>query len=446
MIIYIPLEVIVRELQSHLLFGAIAASKGHQIFIASASDLWLYHRLGLIKPGVMLIKNVNVPTFSKKMYDSFLNKGFDIYCHEQEPPILYDKFENYLSVRNIHLNQFLPFKAVFCWGDRDRIGYKTFFKDESNIFVKTGSPRVDLWNKKFHEIRENDKVKKLEPYFLVISNFGSSMGSKNWTEWISVGKKNETIKSIKAEDELIDFIVEDTSIAQRMVQAARYLARTYPHFNVVIRPHPSDKIDHWINIKGDFKNLHVIDTKIPLSYWISKAKVIVQNGCTSAIESVLQGVPVISFGPKRDSGSIAIPSKVSLECQKISDLKKTIDISLNKDKYSSIQTKSEKILKEIIYTNSELASNKILEVITTRSSFNKDIRINKFDLLKIKLIRFCKGIIDLIKCKIFGLNSYEIPFEIDSLKIEDDISKISNCIKIRKNKINYINKTGFKIN
>ena len=59
MIIYIPLEISVRELQGHLLLSLVAVSQGHQILIASANDLWLYKRFNLLSKGVYLIKNIN---------------------------------------------------------------------------------------------------------------------------------------------------------------------------------------------------------------------------------------------------------------------------------------------------------------------------------------------------------------------------------------------------
>ena len=444
MIIYIPLEIVVRELQAHLLFASIAASEGHQVLIASSSDLWLYKRLKLLKSGSFLFKNVNVPRSSEKMYKSLIKDSFDLYCHEQEPPILYDTFKNYLHVRNIYNNQFLPFKAVFCWGKRDTKGYKDFFKKNKNIFVNTGSPRSDLWNKNFQPLRNNSDIENMKSYFLVISNFGSSMGNRNWTEWLSVGRKNETITSKKDEDELIKFILQDSAIAINIVQAIRYLAKEYPEKNIIVRPHPGDDIKNWHNIARKFKNIYVVDTEIPLSSWISKASVIIQNGCTSALEAVYQKKPVISFGSQRDSGSIAIPSKVSLICEKIDDLKNKIEVSLSNEKYLPTQTKSEKLLKEII-SNYGNSSFKMLKTMNDRSNFEKTIKITTSDIYKIKLVRFSKNFIDMIRSNIFSSKHCKPAYQLNPVKIKADLKIIVKCAKVVEPRIIFIGKTGILI-
>ena len=115
MVIYIPIEVKVRELKGYLLFAAVAASRGHQVVIASSTDLWLYKRLNILKKGIYLIKNINISEAGNKIYQSFTQSGFDFYCQEQEPAILRKTFDEHVLALNITKNQEFPFKAVFCW-------------------------------------------------------------------------------------------------------------------------------------------------------------------------------------------------------------------------------------------------------------------------------------------------------------------------------------------
>ena len=133
MILYIPLEVYTREIKAYLLLATIAVSRGYEVLIASPNDLWMYKRLSLLPKGSYLIKNMNIPTNSESQYNIFLQDGFDLYCQEQEPSILHSSFEDFIKLMKINSNQLLPFKAVFCWGERGTNGYKNLFSSKNNI-------------------------------------------------------------------------------------------------------------------------------------------------------------------------------------------------------------------------------------------------------------------------------------------------------------------------
>ena len=171
MILYIPLEVYTREIKGHLLLASIAVSRGYQVLIGSPSDLWMYKRLNLLPRGNYLLKNMNIPSHSESQYKSYIEAGFDLYCHEQEPSIIYSQFEDFIEIMKIDTNQYLPFKAVFCWGERGKIGYQKIFPLNKNIFFNTGSPRSDLWSDKFLPLRSKNIKKSKRPYILFVLNF-----------------------------------------------------------------------------------------------------------------------------------------------------------------------------------------------------------------------------------------------------------------------------------
>ena len=319
MIIYIPLEITVRELQGHLLFATHAAYRGHQVFIAHINHIWLFKRLGLLPKGPFLAKNLNVSKDNALIYKNFQESGCDIYCQEQEPSILWGAFEKFLFDFNITRNQLLPFKAVFCWGERDTHGYRCFFKSHEEIFVDTGSTRSDLWNPRYTSLRE--KTGNVgQKYILVVSNFSYWLGTRHWTEWFSSGRRNETLQSLHQEECLLNFFLEDSSIAFNMIKAVRHMASMYPDYRIVIRPHPLDLPLYWQRVVGDYPNIEVSDNTSPLTNWIDGASVVIQNGCTSSIETVLMKVPLISFGPERHQGDLKIPSMLGLKAETLEEL------------------------------------------------------------------------------------------------------------------------------
>ena len=444
MIIYIPLEISVRELQGHLLLSLVAVSQGHQILIASANDLWLYKRFNLLSKGVYLIKNINVPTESKNIYDAFIKDGFEIYCIEQEPSILWSDFEKYLLDRNISEKQNFPFKGVFCWGERDMNGYRKLFKTKKEVFVNTGSPRSDLWHTRFASMRTDIGEKTNKPYILIVSNFSMSMGTRHWTEYLNDFKKNECFQSDIQESNFIDFINEDTVIAIYIIKAVRYLAAKYKNFTIMIRPHPMDDIKKWENIIGEHKNIIVTSNQTPLSNLISSASIVIQNGCTSALETVLQKVPLINYGPMRHQGDLLIPSLLGLKAENIEDLESAIEFCLNKQKYAFIQEKSEIILQPIITSNG-LSANKIINIIQDRSQSINNYKITKFDLINMRMFRITKNCLDIFRKYIMLADLNLSTYRLDKSSIINEVYNMANIIKINPPKLSFIAKTGILI-
>lgn len=444
MVIYIPLEVAVRELSGHLLLAAAATSKGHQTLIASPSDLWLYKRLNLLPKGNYLLKNMNVPAASQKMYESFLYDGFDLYCQEQEPSILWGDFNTYLNSYNITKDQMFPFKGVFCWGKRDLTGYTSFFKSKNEVFFDTGSPRADLWHPRFKDIWKIGTVGQKKPYILIVSNFGLLMGKRHWGEWIRIHRQNEILKSKKQEDNFIKFIREDFSIALSITEAINYLAVKHPDLNFLIRPHPLDCKNYWENIFTTYNNVKVIDNVSPLSFWISGARAVIQNGCTSALEAVLQKVPVVSYGPKRTHGNLITPNLLGARAHNFAELDFALSSIFNGN-YKN-QIKSEQIISPLITTKKCNAAFQIIEIMENNNKINSQAKLNPNELTRIRFVRRSKNIFDQAKRSLLLKGVNQVGYKLDKGYIKEQINLIARIIDISPPKLSFVSKTGLLIN
>ena len=56
--IYLHIEVSARELDSKLLLGVIAASKGHEVLISDISEIERGIRIGILNPGIFHTKSL----------------------------------------------------------------------------------------------------------------------------------------------------------------------------------------------------------------------------------------------------------------------------------------------------------------------------------------------------------------------------------------------------
>ena len=392
MILSIPLEISVRELQGHLLLAVEAAARGHQTVVASTNDLWLYRRLGRLPAGPYLVKNVNMSRASATQYDTFVSEGFSVFAHEQEPSILWTSFEKFLQDYNITADQALPFAGVGCWGQRDTAEYRAFFPRSSEVFVETGSPRADLWTPRYRALRQDRRGDDPRPYVLLVSNFGFWMGRQHWSEWLERSRRNDLFPTRDLEEAMLSFLLEESALALHLVKAARHLAVRRPDLRVLVRPHPLDEPAHWRRAAGDIANLEVVDVVSPLSDWIAGAAAVLQNGCTSAVEAVLQGVPLLAYGPARQVGNLLVPSHLGLPVPDLAALEAAVAQCLHPGGYDEAQARSLDVLRPLVRTEGD-APARMVDLLESRTT-SRDGGVGRNDIRALQAVRSAKGALD----------------------------------------------------
>jgi hypothetical protein len=92
----------------------------------------------------------------------------------------------------------------------------------------------------------------------------------------------------------------------------RLSASLYPQ-NLVVRPHPSENRQTWVDVAAGLPNVQVIyeGTVVP---WLMAADALIHNSCTSGVEAAILGTPALAFRPIR-SGEFdpPLPNDVSAE-------------------------------------------------------------------------------------------------------------------------------------
>ncbi len=420
MIIYVSLEVQVRELQSYLLFATVAASRGHQVVIGSFNDLVLYKRLNVLEKGCFFSKNVNIPKVGERFLRSFEADGFDLYCQEQEPSVLRGNFEAHTAALSITRDQYFPFKKVFCWGDRCVAGFKRLFKEKEDLFLSVGCPRVDVWKDHVENLNKTVDVGFKKPYILFVSNFSLSMGKLHWTENFPVLRMLDHLESYEQQKIFIGEFKQDSEIAVSMIQAVKYLSLNFKEFDILIRPHPTDNPDYWNYIFEDSDNVYVTGNSTTISPWIRHASLVVQNGCTSAFEAVVQKVPLVSYGPDRLEESI--PNKLGMRVKQIDDLDDAIkNIFGENADYDLIQSESESILEPLISISKDNSSLKMVEVMEEMSCHLVSMKISNNDVRKMRLAKIAKEVQIFLR-RIFGKKTVPSKIRLDEDQINEDLS------------------------
>lgn len=443
MILYLPLEIPTRELHGYLLLAIHAVSRGHQVLISSSNQLNLYRRLRLVPKGAMIVKNINLSDQSISLYKDYLNDGYDLYALDQEPSILWNEFERFLFDYNITKNQYLPFKAVFCWGQRDTDGFKTFFHEQATKFINTGTPRLDLWSNKYKKLYDLGKKTGDQPYILFVSNFGFLMGERHWTEWIEPGKEHETLQTMQHVENFIDVIDEDQQLLTLFIKSIRLLAKEFKTHKILIRPHPLDSTKKWNNLFKGLENIFITDNSSSLSQWINDAEVVIQNGCTSAIESVVNNTPVITLGKKRLYGDLIIPSKMGLEVPALENLTEGIELCLDKERYKKFQSGSKFFLEPIINIDSVGSSGLIIDTIEELNNDQLEQKnIGLIHLHLLSLTSYIKNFIDFIRQTFWLKNLKNVKYDMHSFDLARDLSELAKINNLNMPTINKISNSG----
>ena len=412
------------------------------MLITSAVELWLYKRLNILRKGCYLLKNVNVPSVSKTVYDGFLKDGFDLYCQEQESSILFGEFSSHLNIRSIEKDQFLPFKGVFCLGKRETLEYKKFFESKKDIFFDVGSVRLELWKKKYAAQYQDKALPTAKPYILVVSNFGYVMGEKHWSALSLIYRSLEMFKSYSQEEEFLKCVAEDCDICCEMILAVKHLARKNPKHDIVFRPHPTDSRSNWENIFCDDENVSVTGNSDSISSWIHNASLIIQNGCTSAFEAVIREVPVISYGPDRIYDDITIPNMLGIRAHNLQELDQSLEIILKKDSYEEYQKNSENVIDPLVSMNKESAALEIIKIMERESCELLPGEISGSDVLSIRVVKFLKKNVDLVR-GIFGVDGLKdtILEPLDKMQVQKDVKFMSEVLDLPEPKVTWVSKT-----
>jgi hypothetical protein len=91
------------------------------------------------------------------------------------------------------------------------------------------------------------------------------------------------------------------------------LADAFPRHNIVVRPHPSEGHEVWRDAAGDHDNVHVLNEKSVIP-WLIAASALVHNGCTTAVEAAVLGMPAVAYRPLTAEGlDPALPNSLSYE-------------------------------------------------------------------------------------------------------------------------------------
>jgi len=441
--IYILSEYFKREFYSNILISVIASQKKYNVYVGTNTAYKYLLKKNLLKPGIFHTKSVSHGLDKRKFHKSLFDKNFILTCIDEEHGVINEgSYEDIFIKPRIDQKDLKFFKAFFCWGNYDYKRLSSFFKKKKKIFYLTGSPRVDLWKKKFSEFWKNSKFEK-KKHILIVSNFNLANNYYSFQKIVNKIKKEGYYKrSPRLEKIEKDYFIYQNENIKYFLKMVKNLSKEIPNQKIIFRPHPTENPEFWKKKLSNLSNVEICDKEI-LSELINSANCVVQSGCTSAIESYISNKPIINYLPinKKNQFLGKFITKFSIN---ITSEKKLINF-IKKKKYRILQNKKKIVNNRMMFLEKKFSASKIINIWEKLIKKQKQLGTNDHFKMKINLFfselttDFLRNLVLFLKGKLHLKKKFFHKFpEIDLKDTEIKISKIKkilnhkNHVKIEK--------------
>jgi surface carbohydrate biosynthesis protein len=210
------------------------------------------------------------------------------------------------ALRNVDL--------VLTWGADSRELWERSGMAEGVPVHASGNPRIDMLLRQlrpYHQSAIDSIRKRFGDFVLFNSNFGTVNNRVTGAERFNLAK---WVDEKEVEAQAAGFLGHKRATYEHFRLLMPKLADAIAPRILVIRPHPAEDHAPWNEIAVSHDNVRVVfeGSVVP---WIAAAKVLIHNGCTSAVEAAIAGTPVISYRPvTNDKFDNALPNSAGTEC------------------------------------------------------------------------------------------------------------------------------------
>lgn len=331
--IFLPIETTSREFDSKITLGYLLAAKGYRIVLGQND--FLNQLINVFEPGVYLGKNLfksHFPT-DLSLYKQYKEKGWTILHLDEEGGIFSGQEDDWKQIlkRRIEPEVFAKDDVILTWGE-----FQTKFYQSLNhkcSIITTGTPRFSLNNDLFKTLIKKDSSSiPSKDYVLFNMNFGTVNNILGNDFIFSTDSKyrdnDEDDYNYKHK-----FWIEQSRIFTDYLDAIFTLAQREKSIDIVVRPHPAENIDIYINFFKGLENVKICDEHSAL-HWINNSKCVIHDGCTTGVEAHLYNKMVINFSPSNDDEfKIKIPNLIGTKAKDKESLISLVKLAFEKDTF-----------------------------------------------------------------------------------------------------------------
>ena len=308
-IVYILIEISLRELDAKLLTALFLVKKGFRVIVGYQWELTTNR--DCLPTGIFFFKGMN--KIHTKPMTKVRQFGHIVVAMEEElldigmkPPEHFDYRDRFDTDANAC--------DLFFASNEFEMGFVKQLKPDLDVRL-TGNPRTDCLRPELISIYDSarEEISKTiaSSYILINTNPGmvnSILSPKLFSdiqekmspkdeEWL---KRYEKRKNAQ--------IRWETYNLKTTFQLIELFGRHSPDRKVLIRAHPAEKLDVYVRLSQKYSNISVVDNKDSANPWILASDILIHTGCTTGAEAVAMNHPAISI---QEKGNEHISFKVS---------------------------------------------------------------------------------------------------------------------------------------
>jgi surface carbohydrate biosynthesis protein len=306
----------VRELDARLLLACAAAERGFPVILGSRSFISL--EMPNLEPGIFVAKSMRPR--SRLMFNIIRDLGHVLVAWDEESLVRYPCADEYYRWR-FSPDTFAPLSALFAWGPDDAAMFANYPGYNGAPIHVTGNPRIDLLRSELRGCFRPDVDAlrgRFGEFILINTNFSFvNAFVRKLTLVLDHQDAARARVSRTGEGLSLEFARGLASHQQAIFDGFRRLlpklSAWFPDRQIVLRPHPSEDHAAWRRILSGLHNVHVIHQG-NVAPWLQACRVLIHNGCTTAVEAAVLGTPAIAYRPvTSDLLDYTLPNTLSHE-------------------------------------------------------------------------------------------------------------------------------------
>jgi len=293
-LVFLPVEVATRELDSRILLAAVLAIRGASVVLGPPGEV---RRIAATLGHGSFIHNAH-SHFDKEMFALLSSRNIAVTALYEEAVFIPQESNFYEKLR---LDEIQPYvRKLFTWSTDQHERMLRTYPDLHSVLLFTGNPRFDLLGGVFSKFRSlssfNEEIRRVRaPVVLfnssaVLGNLAVEYGGFDALNERYAESDERTLAEGRA---LAEYHSKIQAESRRLLIQ---LAAQFHDVSFVIRPHPSENIESWQVQFDGVRN--VLVTRVGTANdWIDESRIVVHTGCTTAVEASLLGKPVITYQP-----------------------------------------------------------------------------------------------------------------------------------------------------
>jgi len=292
----LPVEIKARELYRNVFLACIAAELGWGSIIGKKRTVKSIQNI--LPHGVYIEKNMapkRVPNI-----ELAISAGNRVSAWNEEG-LLYINKSLYIESK-LKPQYFNALDYFFAWGKNEADDIIAALGYAGDKIVLSGNPRFDLLHRDLRSIYEPAAAKLRDCYgkmILINTNFAQVSNSNKSYDCLKVNITKGLITTAEQEAVLRRYLAFKRQIFGQFIDMLPVLAEKFRHHTIIVRPHPSEDHGPWFDKAKVLENVKVI-YEGSANEWIQASDVLIQNNCTTGVESFLMEKPTISYRPFKD--------------------------------------------------------------------------------------------------------------------------------------------------